>query len=97
MWLIGEAAALVARTAAPGSVRLAARKAGKTRADESSLNAEAVCNSGARRGGRAPVAIPAGGVRRALAAPLHIMYQRVVLSSSATRAPRTVAASVGNV
>ena len=56
MWLIGEAAALLVLSAAQGSVRLAARKAGKTRADESSLNAEAVYNSVARRGVRAPVA-----------------------------------------
>ena len=75
MWLIGEAAALVALSAARGSLRLAARKAGKTRADESSLNAEAVYNSVARRAGR----MQAGGVRRALAAPRRrsiAMYQR---------------------
>ena len=76
MWLIGEAAALVALSAARGSVRLAARKAGKTRADESSLNAEAVYNSVARRGGCAPVACKpvvyaAPSPRRSIA-----MYQR---------------------
>ena len=74
MWLIGEAAALVALSAARDSVRLAACKAGKTRADESSLNAEAVYNSVARRAGR----MQSGGVRRALAAPRRsiAMYQR---------------------
>ena len=69
-----------ARGSAACGSRLAARKAGKTRADESSLNAEAVCNSGARaawlsRAGR----LHAGGVRRALAAPLQSYVPALVL------------------
>ena len=79
------------RLAARGS-RLGARKAGKTRADESSLNAEAVCNSSARRG--VAVARRSPACRWSTPRPRRATPE---LCTSARIATRAAAASVGNV
>ena len=99
MWLIGEAALVARSRRARHGSRRTARKAGKTRADESSLNAEAVCTSGAwrvawrSRAGR----LQAGCVHCDLATPPLCTSARCCLRATKARAPRVAAAAVGNV